>query len=413
MSWFQAFRGEYGFTNYGEKRTAVTMDVSLAAVIYACALISLATLIAAAGIRGKERWYTLLRVLYSLAVGSTIILSIFGYCWMEGSSKVRAPYIYRSGAKIHGEVGVIIGLTKVNITLTGHFESGGGEVAYNEEIALDGVAVPSRELKACLLRGLPDPVIAVVEYLTTDQGGLRWGRGFTMAGYIAYILLWTSFSFWFLANIMLCSVVFYGAALYTLTGICMILSNISYHVLQPTRDMRMLCSDSDFAIKYGICFWAVFTVGVITTLVGLGIMLIDYFSPKCLATFFMIDSQCGDEQTDATTLKEQKSSSLTNFHQYQKNMRRHFSLPDIGVTNKGFDFGELNRSNPVFEEKDENEVVEKDSNSNNNKEIPKNSNANFHIGEDQIVIENETNRQKHNNLTVQDSTGENVVSSAL
>ncbi|XP_033724630.1 dual oxidase maturation factor 1-like [Pecten maximus] len=313
MSWFQAFRGEYGFTYYGEKRTAVTTDVSLAAVIYACALISLATLIAAAGIRGKERWYTLLRVLYSLAVGSTIILSIFGYCWMEGSSKVKAPYIYRSGAKIEGEVGVIIGLRKINITLKGMFESGGGEVSYNEEIKLDGVTVPNWELKECLTRGLPDPVVAIVEYLATDQGGLRWGRGFTMAGYIAHILLWTSFSFWFLANILLCSVVFYGAALYTLTGICMILSNISYHVLQPTRDMRMLCSDSDFTIKYGICFWAVFAVGVITTVVGLGMILMDYLNPKLLATFFMIDSQCGDDQTDASLLNQTKSSLIYKY----------------------------------------------------------------------------------------------------
>ena len=54
MTWFSAFRGEYGYTYYGEKRTPVTVDVQLAAVVYACVLISIATLIAAAGIRGKE-----------------------------------------------------------------------------------------------------------------------------------------------------------------------------------------------------------------------------------------------------------------------------------------------------------------------------------------------------------------------
>lgn len=54
MTWFEAFRGEFGYTFYGEKRTSVTVDISLAAVVYACILISIATIIAAAGIKGKE-----------------------------------------------------------------------------------------------------------------------------------------------------------------------------------------------------------------------------------------------------------------------------------------------------------------------------------------------------------------------
>ena len=54
MTWFRAFRDEFGYSNYGEYRTSVTQDTPLAAVIYACVLISIAALIAAAGIRGKE-----------------------------------------------------------------------------------------------------------------------------------------------------------------------------------------------------------------------------------------------------------------------------------------------------------------------------------------------------------------------
>ena len=54
MTWFRAFRDEFGYSNYGEYRTSVTQDIPYATVIYACVLISVAALIAAAGIRGKE-----------------------------------------------------------------------------------------------------------------------------------------------------------------------------------------------------------------------------------------------------------------------------------------------------------------------------------------------------------------------
>lgn len=40
-----------------------------------------------------------------------------------------------------------------------------------------------------LERGLPQPVLTVVEFFSIDEGGLRWGRSFAFAGYCAKILL--------------------------------------------------------------------------------------------------------------------------------------------------------------------------------------------------------------------------------
>jgi hypothetical protein len=54
MTWFDAFRGNFGFSFYGEKRTPVTIDIQLACAIYACVLVSIATIIVAIGVRGKE-----------------------------------------------------------------------------------------------------------------------------------------------------------------------------------------------------------------------------------------------------------------------------------------------------------------------------------------------------------------------
>ena len=66
MTWFRAFRDEFGYSNYGEYRTSVTSDIPLAVVIYACVLISIAALIATAGIRGKEvNFYSSINRLYN------------------------------------------------------------------------------------------------------------------------------------------------------------------------------------------------------------------------------------------------------------------------------------------------------------------------------------------------------------
>ena len=73
----------------------------------------------------------------------------------------------------------------------------------------------------------------------------------------------TAFSFWILANIMICSVIFYGGALFTLTGVTMVLTSIVYHCLQPTAPLRFFCSESEFHLHYGICFWSVLLMGTL------------------------------------------------------------------------------------------------------------------------------------------------------
>ena len=48
-----------------------------------------------------------------------IPVCIYGYCWQQGHLRINAPYIYRSGAVVHGDLGIMIGLHRVNITLSG------------------------------------------------------------------------------------------------------------------------------------------------------------------------------------------------------------------------------------------------------------------------------------------------------
>ncbi|KAH3701190.1 hypothetical protein DPMN_076173 [Dreissena polymorpha] len=65
MAWFTAFRGDFGNAYYGEYRTSVTADISFAAIAYTCVLISIAAIVAAAGIRGREVSGQAVKLLYT------------------------------------------------------------------------------------------------------------------------------------------------------------------------------------------------------------------------------------------------------------------------------------------------------------------------------------------------------------
>lgn len=71
----------------------------------------------------------------------------------------------------------------------------------------------------------------------------------------------SAFAFWLTANILLCSVIWYGAACFTLTGVCMVLAAVIYHYLCPHSNIRMPCSDGALVLTYGWCFWSTFVFG--------------------------------------------------------------------------------------------------------------------------------------------------------
>ncbi|KAL5010354.1 hypothetical protein ScPMuIL_012659 [Solemya velum] len=334
MTWFTAFRGEFGYTYYSEFRTAVTWDIPYVAVIYSCVLISIAVLISAAGIRGKERWYTLLRMICSLLVGTIILLGIFGYCWQIGDTTVNSQYIYRSPEHVQGTLGIRIALRKVNVTLTGNFANSVDSLYYNEEVHLDEVGGPVVELHNCLHRGLPHPVLGVFEYLTADAGGLRWGRSYRLAGYYTNILLWTAFSFWLISNLIMGSVVFYGGFMFMMTGVSMVTAAVVYHVLQPEPIMRLICAQKGITLHYGWCFWAVLIVGILTSVIGLALLMLDYKIPQTMSEFFMLeDSVARTEEPESR--KESSVDALQGKSNYHVNKGFLFDGRSLDTFNSG------------------------------------------------------------------------------
>ncbi len=48
----------------------------------------------------------------------------------------------------------------------------------------------AQELHQALEKGLPYPILTVIEYLSVDRGGFLWGRQYRLAGYYTCVLLW-------------------------------------------------------------------------------------------------------------------------------------------------------------------------------------------------------------------------------
>ncbi|KAK3605955.1 hypothetical protein CHS0354_019633 [Potamilus streckersoni] len=349
MALFKAFRNEFGYAHYDEQRIPVMMDVPLILVIYYCVLVSIAVLVYAGGIRGKERWHTLIRLVYILLMGSVFLVSIFGHNWQTAYTDNRSPYIYRSDSYVDGKITIKIGLYTVNISLSGHFKDENNNVDYNEEVFLEDIGGTLSELHNALDGGIPEPILMVLEHFDIDEGGLRFGRSCKLAGYFAGILLWTGFAFWIAANVILCSVVWHGAVCCTVSGVCVILAIVVYHHLNPSHGFRLPGSQGDVQLRYGWCLWFNLILGTLTTLFGITMILADYKYPKKVAAFFILETALEDDLEDYP-----HRCSAPLMHDNKNYCRGHSTMFNRNRT-YGSDSNQYQKENPIIEDSNSND----------------------------------------------------------
>ncbi|XP_013389001.1 dual oxidase maturation factor 1 [Lingula anatina] len=344
MSWFKAFRMPSGETWYDEQHVSVSVDVRQVAVIFASAVISAAMLVSVIGIRGREKWSTFLRVLYSLFIFITILVTVFGQDWQFSSLRSKCPYKIMSTEDIHADINVNIGLNSVNVSLaaTLNLNSSTRHIYYNERFSWIGVNQAEKEYEDALTLGAPSPILLVAEYISVDKGGLRWHRAYRQSGYFTYIMLWAAFAFWALANCLLCMVVFYGACLVVITGMTLTSASFLYHMLQPGHRLTIPMEDGFIVLSYGWCFWLTMAAGVLTIFVGICILVMEECVPDATATFFLLDSSTLDTddkylaaraQTDVDTdLRVREAIKDTVTHAKPK-----FSYVDMSKVGDGVD----------------------------------------------------------------------------
>lgn len=141
---------------------------------------------------------------------------------MDKVKGVQTKYKAFSKVEITADIGLYIGLRGINVTLKGTkwhpkvdfldpclFEFPGvPKYQHNEQIFYNEAfrwADPwgqghigygpdagrfNREFRAKKVNGAPYPIQWVAHYFTLDEGQMRWGRKFRVAGYITHVLLW-------------------------------------------------------------------------------------------------------------------------------------------------------------------------------------------------------------------------------
>ncbi|CAL1534462.1 unnamed protein product [Lymnaea stagnalis] len=305
MAWFRAFRNEHGFMSYPDNATPVTYDIPLVVVTYVCILISVATLIATLGIRGRERWSAALRASYAVAICSILLVCLYGHSWQYGEVKIRTPYVYRNNLPFEGLVGVNVALDGANVTLDGYYSGpmGRAHVHYTESMPYTDYGQEYQSYNYFLSRGLPAPVLKVMEFLTVDAGDLRWGRTFHSSGQYAYALLWTAFAFWIVTNVLLFSVIIYGAYMCFLTGLCMVLACVAYHCCQNPQPLAIAFGGSYLRLVYGWCFWLTLISGIVTLLVGAILVILEHFALKSVSEFFHLEKLSDEEFAECEDLR--------------------------------------------------------------------------------------------------------------
>ncbi|ODN06277.1 Dual oxidase maturation factor 1 [Orchesella cincta] len=225
------------------------------------------------------------------------MLSKYGTGWHVADSSIMSYYRAFSRDKLAADIGVHVGLTHFNVTLQGlpsRNESLASDylredIDFNERFHWVSATDIHDEYREALVKGLPYPILTVVEYFSVDEEGFCWGRQYRLAGYYGAILLWASFASWLLMNLLLVVVPRYGAYQMVITGGLMLLTNALYYLLIPSKPLVIRFEDQFLMFKFGWCFWLVMIAGSLCFLVGAIISTVDLLYPHKFSTILEVD----------------------------------------------------------------------------------------------------------------------------
>lgn len=213
------------------------------------------------GIR-NEKFPTFLCITTSLIVTSIILVSLFGTSWHIAEAPISAAYKAFSRDRIHADISVYIGLQSFNVTLKAN-KILNIDINYNERFYWIKPDQMQHEQHHALQRGLPYPILTVVEYLSQDEAGFNWSRQYRLAGYYSYIILWLSIFLSALMFFLHCAAPKYGIYTMQLIGCLMLFTNFTYSTLVPRGERKLVIPFEGHSLifQFGWNFWSIFMGG--------------------------------------------------------------------------------------------------------------------------------------------------------
>ncbi|CEF64709.1 Moladietz [Strongyloides ratti] len=297
--WFDAFRENGEPTWFHEIKPPLPTDIFIVAIFWLFLTPITAFLIILPGVRNRKG-ISSLSFLLAMSTGATILVSIYYPGWHQSNGRIFSSYKSFSSGKIHAKIGVKIGLKHVNITLTSLckddlFENEtisqfSNQFLYNERFQFDEVSTLSKELLIATKKGLPYPILKIVEYLSVNGGGFPWGRQYRLAGYYASFFLWVAFGFWILKLFFLCALPHHTFHVSCIVGISILIADLIYAYNTPKSLIIKFEGPNksvvDLVFSLSTCFYSTLLVGTGTLIYGIcGWIMQDYFGYQ-FKTFF-------------------------------------------------------------------------------------------------------------------------------
>lgn len=90
-------------------------------------------------------------------------------------------------------------------------------------------------------------------------------------------------------NILLCAVPRYGCYTMQLTGALLLLANVLYSMLVPSKPLRIPFEGATLTFHYGWCYWLVFSAGLTALVIGLTVSIVDILFPHKFSTILEVD----------------------------------------------------------------------------------------------------------------------------
>ncbi|KMQ87997.1 dual oxidase maturation factor 1, partial [Lasius niger] len=222
--------------------------------------------------------YITIKIGISIVIGCLLIVENFGQEWEYGGTRSKTPYRAGVGQEIEAQMAVKIGLRSVNITLK--------------------AGLLQRTFREGQRKGLPIPILWIIEYFVIDGEGIRFGRFYRTAGWYCHILLWTAFACWILANVFLQSVSRYVAYLIGLTGGLQLLTCLVWVCVHNPIPLVIPFEDGVIKMELGMHFWMTFgcassslylIAGLLCIFLAIIMIFMDLRYPNMLSTFLEID----------------------------------------------------------------------------------------------------------------------------
>ncbi|XP_067412136.1 dual oxidase maturation factor 1 [Emydura macquarii macquarii] len=293
------FDGSFPF--YPNTRTSFPFNATWAVIISVFLTILATFILILPGIRGKGRFFWLLRVVTSLFIGAVILSVNFSRDWETGRVTANTPYKSFSRAVVNADVGLHIGLEGINVTLLGNPVNQINEtINYNEHFAWHLGADYAQIYAEGLAKGLPSPILYVAEKFSRHSPCGMYSQ-YRISGHYTSITLWLAFCTWLISNMLFAMpVLLYGGYMILLTAVLMICSLLFFSIPRNSPMCAIQFGPASLQTVYGESFWLTLATGLLCFLLGLGVIVMNSVQPEKLKLVFNLreEEEGGKEEED-------------------------------------------------------------------------------------------------------------------